>query len=300
MKKLQNNYLKSLNKFFVIIGIVVFIVVCIFIYNYYIGNIPPDDFDIIFPICGITFIIGYTIFGFITAKDVQKYKNHFYDLIIIPIIKEYLPNSVFYQKIDKKFPIALASDIIHLKDNAFFKDYVKFQYTNLVVEYVYVNKAEVINDSDKIIFNGDWFCFSLPGKNYGSGVRIMIKERDYCSADDLYNNFNMSTISTENLNFNSRYNIYATNQHDAFYVLTPDMMEKILKMQDVFPNFRVIYFINNKIYIGIRRKKSLFDIEIKNKIDLEAEKKTVINKINVIMSYVKKIDLDVNLFERER
>ena len=80
-------------------------------------------------------------------------------------------------------------------------------------------------------------------------------------------------IETENEAFNKKYLIVAENEHDAFYVLTPHMMEYIEEMDARGGGVSYMRFTpEGKAYIAINSGKDLFEIDSKTAPDMMIEK----------------------------
>ena len=80
-------------------------------------------------------------------------------------------------------------------------------------------------------------------------------------------------IETENEVFNKKYLIVAENEHDAFYVLTPHMMEYIEEMDARGMGVSYMRFTRaGKLHIAINSGKDLFEVDSKTAPDMMIEK----------------------------
>ena len=68
-------------------------------------------------------------------------------------------------------------------------------------------------------------------------------------------------IHTENETFNSRFSIYATDEHNAYYILTPQRMEKIMRFADAIQGQISVVFRDQKLFVAVSRD-SMFDANI--------------------------------------
>ena len=66
-------------------------------------------------------------------------------------------------------------------------------------------------------------------------------------------------VSMESESFNKRFNVFAQNEHDAFYIITPSLMEKIERLDDNNKGKLLFCFINNKLHIGVYDGKDSFE-----------------------------------------
>ena len=65
-------------------------------------------------------------------------------------------------------------------------------------------------------------------------------------------------IETENETFNDRFSVYASDEHNAYYILTPHRIEKIISFADAIDGQVSFVFNEEKLFVAVRRE-SLFD-----------------------------------------
>ncbi|MGN0349630.1 MAG: DUF3137 domain-containing protein [Roseburia sp.] len=66
-------------------------------------------------------------------------------------------------------------------------------------------------------------------------------------------------VKTENEAFNRRFQIFAEDEHNAYYILTPQFMEKIEAFANEINEQIAICFHQSSMYVAIKRTKSMFD-----------------------------------------
>ena len=106
-------------------------------------------------------------------------------------------------------------------------------------------------------------------------------------------------VSMEDQIFNKNFRIYAQDEHDAFYILTPSLMEKIKNLESSISGKLLFCFIDNKLHVGIQNNKDSFEHSIFTKIDEEKVKNEISKDIKMITAFVDELNLDNNLFRRE-
>ena len=104
----------------------------------------------------------------------------------------------------------------------------------------------------------------------------------------------------EDEDFNNRFRIYAQNEHDVFYILTPALMEKIKKVTDSVTGQILFCFVDNKLHIGIANNKDSFEHSIFVKIDKKQIIEEISKDIKLITDFIDELNLDNNLFRKER
>ncbi len=135
-------------------------------------------------------------------------------------------------------------------------DNIRFKISDVCTKkIVHRNKKNRIKE----IFSGQIIClFQFDDIKLSSG-HLQIFEKEFLS--------NMSgwkaehEIHTENETFNSRFAVYASDEHNAYYILTPQRMEKIISFADAVNGQVSIVFIDDKLFVAVKRD-SMFDANI--------------------------------------
>ena len=65
----------------------------------------------------------------------------------------------------------------------------------------------------------------------------------------------------ESITFNSELKVYAKDEHEAFYILTPHFMEKLLELDRKYYDKITFSFLDNKLYIAVDNRVDNFDIK---------------------------------------
>lgn len=67
---------------------------------------------------------------------------------------------------------------------------------------------------------------------------------------------NLETVRLEDLQFNKKYGVYCNDQIEARYILTPDMMEKLLNLYRAYKGIKVV-LVDNRMYFSFPSKNLL-------------------------------------------
>jgi hypothetical protein len=103
-------------------------------------------------------------------------------------------------------------------------------------------------------------------------------------------------IKLESVQFNKKFKTYTTNDHSAFYVLTPHFMEKLQEFELKNKGNILFSFIDDKLYIGINNFKDTFELRMFRNIDdstFEEFKRDLL----VIRDVVQELKLNNNIFK---
>ena len=71
------------------------------------------------------------------------------------------------------------------------------------------------------------------------------------SINTKYKKFGVTTekVKLEDINFHKKFGVYCSDQVEARYILTPDMMDKLMMLQEKFNVIKLV-LVDNRMYIG--------------------------------------------------
>lgn len=135
-------------------------------------------------------------------------------------------------------------------------DNIRFKISDVTTKkMVRGNKRNKIKE----IFSGQIIClFQFDDMKVSNGY-LQIFEKEFLSNMSGWKAEN--EIHTENETFNSRFSVYASDEHNAYYILTPQRMEKIMSFADNINGQVSLVFIDDKLFVATRRD-SMFDANI--------------------------------------
>ena len=107
-------------------------------------------------------------------------------------------------------------------------------------------------------------------------------------------------VSMESESFNQKFNVYAQNEHDAFYIITPSLMSRIEKLDELNKGKLLLCFIDNRLHIGINDNKDSFEPgSVFKEINEEETIKRIAADVEMITQFVDELNLDNELFKKE-
>lgn len=104
-------------------------------------------------------------------------------------------------------------------------------------------------------------------------------------------------VELESIDFNKKFKTFATTELSAFYVLTPDIMEAIMKLEQRNPGRIGMSFSGDDLYIAINNNIDTFELKMFRKIDdsvVEEFKQDLL----VIKDVIVALKLNNNLFKK--
>lgn len=87
-------------------------------------------------------------------------------------------------------------------------------------------------------------------------------------------------IESENELFNRMFSVYAADGHNAFYILTPDVMEDIMEFAEMLPNSIYLVFAGQSMYVGCEQMRNPFDAVVDS--PLEEQSRNIVIAADLI------------------
>ena len=85
--------------------------------------------------------------------------------------------------------------------------------------------------------------------------------------------------------------VYAENEHDAFYILTPHFMEKLKELDNKFNADLLFGFVDNKLHIAVDNYEDSFEHNVFEEINEASIENEIIKDIKLITDFVKELNL---------
>lgn len=293
---------KKQNKCYLITGI---IGICIFSLIVFItGGFSFDFFTIIHTLIFTlvpTIILGTIITAIFSSKDVKKFNDLYKKNIVEATFKELFTDVVF--DVDKgiDYSIIANTGMMDMGDSFTSNDYVTGKYKDINFASSDVNITETHTDSDGdshtvTLFSGQWYIFDF---NKVFKANVQVKDVHFSNARTYRRKgeSKYQKVELEDIDFNKKFVCYAQEPLDAFYIITPRMMEKLKATKEKMKHSLMLCFVDNRLHIGVSTGKDLYEPNLRKKVNLEAARAVVLNDLQPIIDFVDGLELDNNLFK---
>lgn len=216
-----------------------------------------------------------------------EYRTSFYTeyrrSIVEPVLRNcfesyrYLPEQGFSSKELKDFQLFTVVDRVHTED------YIEGDYKNVGYRQSDVIIEHYMEDTYRTIFSGRLAIYDFKKNLTG---QIAIIEKGYSNAFLT----GMQKVQMENMAFNQRFHVYATNAHIAFYLLTPQFMEYIMELNTRGELY--IRFAANKVFLLRNHVTGVFQPDMRATMDIQYEIGKSYNEIKEILNFIDILNLD--------
>ena len=130
---------------------------------------------------------------------------------------------------------------------------IPFKFSDVTTKrIVHRNKKNRIEE----IFSGQVLGFKQYGLKESDG-HLQIFQKEFLS--NIKGWTAEHKIETDNALFNKKFQIFAADEHNAYYILTPQLMEKIITFSDAIGEQIAIAFRGGYMFIAICRVRSMFN-----------------------------------------
>lgn len=128
-----------------------------------------------------------------------------------------------------------------------------------------------------------------------SGVSIYASKKGVFGKEGANGYRKVDTIDTENEEFNKSFEVSAEEESQAFFVLSPLVMENLLKMKEMYGNFG-LYIEDDFLVFGFNLRKQLLQMpenySAAKKMDINKTVEDIVGMLNMIYDFKDAVDLN--------
>ena len=250
-----------------------------------------------FPI-GLIICVGALISILITNTRLgNKYRELYKTTMIDRVAKEY------FSEYEYKPETGFAKDYLRsLGIMSFGSDYRSEDTLKGVYNGVPFTRADVYiadtttdsegNSSTTVYFRGQWLEI-VPNKAFNTDLQIIQSGFSFTKRKKgifTKKAERRHVLETEDVEFNKRFQCLCQNDAEAFYLLTPSLMQAIMRLSEILPYKMMIAFVNNTLHVLVDThrdsmepsspKNGNFDLQIA---DLRQDMEIIVNVITGLL-----------------
>ncbi len=255
--------------------------------------------------------VGLIITVISTYKLNAEYRKIFKDVFVKKSLESIFTDLIYTPEKGIPYQVIAQTKMMNMGDRYHSEDYISGKYKDIGFEQsdVHIEEEHESTDSEGhttttyvTIFKGRWMIFDF-NKEFKANVQISQKgfgnskvKRFFGKKEELY-----KKVMMESEEFNKKFNVFAQNEHDAFYIITPSLMERLERLEAQNKGRLLFCFINNKLHIGIYDGKDSFEPDSVWKKQLNEQEilDRISAEIKTITQFVDEMNLDNTLFKRE-
>lgn len=300
--ELENSRIKYRNRSLISIAVgIAIVLVSIFVRNTF--QFEMDLMSIFIIDLVIISITSAIIISGPKKSYVDNFKNYFVKRTLEKIFTDLQYNP------DRGIPEAVISGtgMMYTGDRYTTNDLIlgKYKNINFMQSDVHIEEEHESTDSDGhttryyvTIFQGRWMIFDF-NKTFKANVEVCEKGFSGNQANTLFGKSKYQKVKMESEEFNKKFRVYAQDPHDAFYIITPSLMEKIKRLEAANKGKLFLGFCNNQLHVGIHDGSDSFEPgSCFSKINEEEIMNRMSTDVSKITMFVDELELDNDLFRK--
>ena len=250
-------------------------------------------------VLGLVFLVIAMVFAYFSSKSSSTLKKLLSDNIISSVLKEALGDSVEYNPWGKLNPGSMAFPFDYNKVEG--SDHIKAVYNGLNIE---LSDIELIYEAETVDadgnteknsitnFKGQWLICDF-GKELSGEVRLSANDKK------LRKQHKNDSVEMENETFNNRFLVTANDAQEAYYILTPHMMEYILTMADksggeVYMSFQR----DGKLHVAVKTGRDFFELG-KSNANVEGLRQKFLGELRWFTDMIDTLRVEDTLYKKE-
>ncbi|MFT4143496.1 MAG: DUF3137 domain-containing protein [Mobilitalea sp.] len=297
IKNLENLRKKIAGLLTIIIGLSA--IITLFFFYLFRGAQGPGLFLAILIGVGIGFLLS-VVTG--CNRMMDEFKDKFKTFFVEEPFRAAF-HRVSYHK-DQGLPqdIIDATDMMTLGNRYYTNDYVTGYYKDVKFERADV-KIQQHTRTGKTshtttYFNGRWMIFEF-NKEFHFDLQIIGNGFYYSQKNSTFfthREERRHKLEMEDVNFNEYFTVYAQDDHEAYYILTPTFMEVLKNMHHSMDGSIMLGFVHNQLHVAINTERDAMEPSVFSSIELNNIKQDVQREIDAIIKIIDGMDLDRDIY----
>ena len=246
----------------------------------------------------IVFIVLALVGGYQLEKNSSRLKKILSDNVISSVLKEALGDAVEYNPWGKINPGSMVFPFSY--NCAVGSDHIKAAYNGLNIELgdiELIEETEVTDEEGRTEttrntqFKGQWLTCDF-GKELAG--EVYISERTKKTRRSLKSN-----VTMDNEQFGTRFCVRADNPQEAYYLLTPHMMEYITAMADKSGGTVYLSFLRDgKLHVAVQTGRDFFELG-KTNTDAETLRRKFLGELRWFTDIVDTLRVEDTIYKKE-
>lgn len=257
----------------------------------------------------LLFLAGILLLIFWARKVQKNYADTYKQSIVRESLGEIFTDVSFFPHMGISRETVKATEMMYTGDRFTSNDLVNAKYNGIPFSQSDVHIEEEHTDSEghtsySTIFKGRWMIFDF-NKEFSCNLQVVSKDfsGEKKKGGFLSNLFTSKTqrydkIQLENEAFNKIFTVYGQNQQEAFYILTPHIMESLILLRQNSRAPLMLMFVNGQLHVASQTNRDAFEPSIFKKTDVARDKQSIIADIRVITSFADALRLENNIYKK--
>ena len=246
---------------------------------------------------GILMLIPVIAGVLLMMRSEIKIKNTISGDIVNGIVNEVLDNAIYAAPYRLSDEIIVSSHMVLPQpyDKISGSDFINGEYKGLLLKMSDIDLTRRVStgddeETDERVFDGQWLMCDF-GKALSGEVHVSQITKS------MPDSVKRQRIRMENEQFNEKFVVTADDPEEAFYVLTPHMMEYILSLEKKNKGIIYMSFLRDgKFHIAVNSGEDFFELG-KKKPDYETLRQIFLDQLRWYTDIIDELRLEPNLYK---
>ena len=237
------------------------------------------------------------------SKLLKNYKKYYKDVFIKSVIQLAFPGATYEP--EQGFPKAMISETgLMLMGNIYHsEDYIRGVCNDVEFERADMLIQDESTDSDGNTYTttylrGRWMIFES-NKTFTADLQIIQKGFGYAKKKKGF--FTRKTerrheLKTEDEQFNRMFQCMCQDDGEAFYLLTPGVMQSLMQLAQTMDGKVMVGFVDNRIHVAVNSNKDSLEPPVMHAVS-DKEVAEVQNEIRAVTSFIAGLKLERKIFQ---
>lgn len=235
-------------------------------------------------------------------KLADEYKDKFKTIFVEEPFRAAFTDVIYDPKQGFPQDMIKATDMMMLGNRYYTNDYVMGHYKDVKFERADVKIQQHTSNGKTshttTYFNGRWMIFEF-NKDFHFDLQIIRNGFYYSQKNKSFftsREERRHKLELEDMNFNEQFTVYAQDDHEAYYILTPAFMEVLKNMNHVIDGSFMFGFNRNELHVAINTKRDAMEPSIFSSIEVSKVTQDVQREIDTIINIIDGLDLDRDIY----
>ena len=241
------------------------------------------------------------IFGSTINKKKRVYKKLYNEVIVRTVFERYFDIKEFNS--DYGIPVSAIKNTRMMKMGNTYSsnDFLRGEYKNIAFSQSDVTISEEHytgrQKTSVTYFKGRWMIFDF-NKNFDCDLLVHDKSFNYADHRKSLFSKEFEKIRFENIEFNKTFESYTNNEQEAFYIITPHIMDSMTELREKTNGALIFCFCRNQLHIGVNNRRDAFEPPIFRPIDVESAISDISYDVSIITRFVDELNLDRKVYKK--
>lgn len=252
--------------------------------------------------------LGFVLFAcgmigmFAAGRAAKPYKNAYKELLVKDLLSQKFDDLRFYPDRGIEKETVESTDMMQMGNRYHANDLiegsyrgVRFSQSDILIQHHTSNGK---SSHTTTYLKGRWLIFDF-NKRFLCDLQVRDKAFSYAKKSGGWFSDRDQThrLKTESVAFNDQFAVYAENDTEAYYILTPHFMEALMKLKARDSGELLFCFVDSKLHVAVNSGEDSFEPSIWHPVERTEATRAIAGDIQLITDLVDTLSLDNRLFK---